>query len=196
MKPMKYALILFLTLIIIQPLFAQEIPVPPAPPTPKEHSSYWELSEQEEQSYLNDLDAELKLKLNEIKKHDPEKYAEFLRELHWRNMENQFMIQGRDKDLVELERKLVESEIRTEALALNYQSAAAADKEKIKKDLAKHVGELFDQKEQQRKWEVESLESEIEELKTKIISRQKNRETIIRRRVEELLGFEQDLEWD
>ena len=38
--------------------------------------------------------------------------------------------------------------------------------------------------------------SEIEKLKQKIISRQNNKETIIRRRVEELLGVEEDLEWD
>ena len=66
----------------------------------------------------------------------------------------------------------------------------------IPPDELKNVGDLFDQKEQQRKWEVEMLENEIEELKKKIASRQKNKNTIIRRRVEELLGVEEDLEWD
>jgi hypothetical protein len=40
------------------------------------------------------------------------------------------------------------------------------------------------------------LENEIEKLKQKIAGRQKNRDVIIRRRVEELLGVEEDLEWD
>jgi hypothetical protein len=198
MRSMKFVITFIFTFVIIQPIFGQNEPTPPTPPEMPEEMShnYWELSEQEEQNYLNDLDAELKLKLKEIKKHDAEKYAEFLRELHWKQMETHYMAKGKDKERMELERKIVESEIRTEALALNYQSASSTDKEQVKKDLAKNVGELFDQKEQQRKWEVEMLESEIEELKQKITSRQKNKQTIIRRRVEELLGVEEDLEWD
>ncbi len=194
MKSINVALSIALLFFFSQFTLGQEVvPSPPAPPEPEEHPSYWELSEQEEQNYLKDLDAELKLKLKEIKKHDAEKYAEFLRELHWRRMETHFMARGKERERFELERKITESEIRTEALAIKYQSSPS---EEIKRELTKNVGELFDQKEKQRKWEVEMLESEIAKLKEKIISRQKNRETIIRRRVEELLGVEEDLEWD
>ena len=193
MKSLKYAAALTMFLISTQLMLGQEtLPTPPKPPEPAA-PSYWELSEQEEQSYLKDLDAELKLKLKEIKKHDAEKYAEFLRELHWRKMETQYMARGKERERLELERQITESEIRTEALAIKYQEKPS---EEIKKELTKNVGELFDQKEKQRKWEVEMLENEIAELKEKIAGRQKNRETIIRRRVEELLGLEEDLEWD
>jgi hypothetical protein len=194
MKSIKYAITLVMFLISTQIMLAQEtLPAPPVPPEPEEPASYWKLSEQEEQSYLKDLDAELKLKLKEIKKHDADKYAEFLRELHWRQMETHYMTRGKERERLELERKITESEIRTEALAIKYR---ANPSEEIRKELAKNVGELFDQKEKQRKWEVETLENEIAQLKEKIVSRQKNRDIIIRRRVEELLGVEEDLEWD
>jgi len=195
MKSLKYLLVFIFTLAVIQSVYGQEIPETPEPPESPEapSHSYWKLGELEEQNFLNGIDAELKLKLKEIKEHDAEKYAELLRELHWRRMETHYMPRGHDKERMELERKIVESDIRTEALAIKYQSAPSED---VKKELAKYVGDLFDQKEQQRKWEVQMLESEIEKLKQKIVSRQKNKETIIRRRVEELLGVEEDLEWD
>jgi hypothetical protein len=195
MKPIKYVFVLLFASALFLPVFAQNetVPRPPKPPDEPDVSSYWKLTEQEEQSYLEDLDAEIKLKLKDIKAHDANKYAEYLRELHWRRMENHFMVKGRDRERLELERKITESEIRTEALAIKYESAPS---EEIKKELTKSVRDLFDQKEQQRKWEIEMLENEIKELKKKITSRQQNKETIIRRRVEELLGVEDDLEWD
>jgi hypothetical protein len=198
MKSMKYALILIFTFVITQALFGQKEPQPPTAPETLDrlHSEYWKLSEQEEQSYLSDLEAELKLKLQEIKKHNAERYAELLRELHWRRMETHYMARGAEKQQWELQRSLVESEIRIEALAIKYNSSSSSDKESVKRELNKNVGDLFDQKEKQRKLEVEMLEREMENLKKKIVSRQKNKETIVRRRVEELLGVEEDLEWD
>jgi hypothetical protein len=196
MKSTKYLLVLAFLLLNTQFLSGQEVreaPEPPEPPEPDHYRSYWDFSEQEEQSYLKDLDADLKLKLQEIKKHDQDKYAEYLRELHWRRMENHFMVRGKEKERLKLERKLTESEIRIEALAIKYQTSPSDD---IKKELTKNVGDLFDQKEMVRQWEVEMLENEIANLKQKITNRNKNKDIIIRRRVEELLGVEEELEWD
>ena len=191
MKPLKYLVLTTLLFLQSAILIAQEeIELPPPPPP------YFQLSEKEEQEYLTNINSELKLKLKEIKEADKEKYAEFLRQLHWKNMEHSFMHMGREKEMMKNEKQIIEYEILTESLALEYKSAPSSGKTKIKKDLQKNLGNLFDLKEMQRERQVKLLEEEIAKLKEKIATRKKNKDIIIRRRTEELLGEGKYLEWE
>ncbi len=192
MNILKY--LVLTTLIFLQSviLIAQEeIEVPPLPPHP-----YFQLSHEDEQEYLKNIKSELKLKLKEIKENDKERYADLLRELHWKNMERSFMHMGKEKEMIEKDKQIIEYEILTESLAFEYQKSSQSEKTKIKKELKKNLGQLFDLKETQREKEVKLLEERIVKLKEKITSRKKNKDIIIRRRTEELLGENDYLEWE
>lgn len=198
MNKAKHLLFIIIPILLTQSIYSQEkIPLPPVPPViADEVLSYFELTEKEELAYLKNLDAELKLRLQEIKENDKEKYAEYLRELYWKQMKGAYRLRGREKKLYEIEKQIIEYEIMSESLALKFKKASASGKEKIREDLKKYVSTLFDQKEQRRQWEVDMLEEQLAELKTKIAGRQKNKEVIVRRRLEELLDEEEELEWE
>ena len=192
MKYLKYLVIIVILLNLPTILFAQEDPdLPPPPPPP-----YFELSSEDEQEYLKNIDSDLKLKLQQIKQFNQQKYVEYLQELRWRGMELSYMHMGKEKEMIKREQQIVEYNILTESLAIEYQKASSAEKEKIKKELEKNLNNLFDLKEMQRESEVKVLEAEIKKLKQKIASRKNNKSTIIRRRTEELLGEEKYLDWE
>lgn len=192
---MKYLKYLVITVILLNSstiLFAQEEPdFPPDPPPP-----YFELSSEDEQEYLKNIDPDLKLKLQKIKQFNQQKYVEYLQELRWRGMELSYMHMGKEKEMIKREQQIVEYNILTESLAIEYQKASSSEKERIRKDLEKNLNNLFDLKEMQRESEVKMLEVEIKKLKQKIASRKNNKSTIIRRRTEELLGEEKYLDWE
>ncbi len=192
MKTLKYLMLTTLLFLQSATLIAQEeFELPPPPPPP-----YFQLTPEDEQEYLKNIKSELKIKLEEIKKNDKERYADLLRELHWKNMERSFMRMGKEKEMIEKDKQIIEYEILTESLAFEYQKASKSEKEKIKKNLKKSLSQLFDLKESQREKEVKMLEERIVKLKEKIASRKKNKDIIIRRRTEELLGENDYLEWE
>lgn len=190
MELLKYFVTTLLLLTSFQSIFAQNELMPP-PLLPQ-----WELSSEDEQEYLKNINSELKLKLQKIKEYDEQKYQQYLQELRWRGMELSFMHKGHDKEMIERERQLIEYEILTESLAIEYQKSSTSEKANIKKELEKNLSNLFDLKEVQREDEVKMLEQEITKLKEKVANRKKNKEVIIRRRMEELLGEEKYLDWE
>lgn len=189
MKLITNFILIFLLIANFQLLIAQIEPDPPPPPD-------WKLSSQDELEYLNNIDSEVKLKLQKIKEHNEQKYQQYLQELQWRGMELSHMYMGKEKEMIQREQQIVEYNILTESLAIEYQKASSTEKEKIKKELEKNLEYLFDLKEKQRESEVKMLEEEIDKLKEKIASRKNNKSTIIRRRIEELLGQEKYLDWE
>lgn len=192
MNSLKYLVLIAMLFLQSAILIAQEeFEVLPSPPPP-----YFQLSPAEEQEYLKNINSELKLKLKEIKESNKERYADLLRELHWKNMEHSFMHMGKEKEMMKNEKQIVEYEILTESLALEYKSATSSGKTNIKKELQKNLSNLFDLKEMQRETEVKLLEDQIKKLKEKIATRKNNKDIIIRRRTEELLGEDKYLEWE
>lgn len=190
MNSLKYLMLISVLFLQSAILIAQEeLEIPPPPP-------YFPLNAAEEQEYLKNINSELKLKLKEIKESNKERYADLLRELHWKSMEHSFMHMGREKEMMKNEKQIIEYEILTESLALEYKSTTSSGKTKIKKELQKNLSNLFDLKETQRETEVNLLEKEINQLKEKIATRKKNKDIIIRRRTEELLGEGKYLEWE
>ncbi|MBL1213893.1 MAG: hypothetical protein HND52_11105 [Ignavibacteriae bacterium] len=199
---MKRKTLLLALLFFISPLFlmAQEEPSPPETPAPvhervREFKHFFELNEQEEQKLLQKLNAELQKNFAELKKYDTEEYFELLMESQYRNMRYPFATK-KEKEMLQREKKIFELEVATRSLSSKYNSDKSADKSKLKSQLTSTISELFDLKELNRQSQVKELERELASLKKELDIRSKNKTEIIRRRVQELLGEDDYLDWD
>lgn len=191
MKTSKIFLLFLVTCVYAGNIYAQhEIEVPRAP----DLFSH-ELSKEEEEEYLKNVDDKLKQQLAEIKNQNKSKYNKLLRELYFKQLNFSFPGSSSTESR-ELAKKILEYEIYTTALAGKYKSANSAEKVKIKEDMSRHLSELFDLKEKERKLEVEKLEMKLQELKKAIDVRSKNKNEIVQRRMQELFGEGQYLDWE
>ena len=189
----KVCLILFLLTVTIK---AQDrIAVPKAPRFSGVISDFLQMSEEEEKEYLKSLSPDLRADLEEIKKINKERYFELLRETHFTRFNFPFMGK-REKEEMEIEKKIAEYNISTELLGLKYQKAKDSERSKIKSDLIIKLGELFELKEQQRKMEVAQLQKDLEELKKSLEVRKNNKDAIVQKRLNELTGMGDYLDWD
>ncbi|MCW8850431.1 MAG: hypothetical protein OQJ81_10675 [Melioribacteraceae bacterium] len=153
------------------------------------------MSEEDEKELLKNINKELKIELEVIKNVNKEKYFELLRESQYKNMKIPFMVK-REKAMWEREQKIFEAEVKAEALAAKYSKAKQAEREIIKRDLKEELKTLFDKKEERRREEVMELENQLQELRKSLEVRQKNKNQIIERRIQELLEEDEYLEWD
>jgi hypothetical protein len=206
MKNLKFnQILLFIIIFIPAIIFAQEkstaTPAPPAPPAEPNYDfsfdfeGFPEMKEQEEKALLQNLKKDLQDQLKIIKTKNKEKYFEFLQQSQFKNMRIPF-IAKREKEMYERENKIFELEVNTEALATQYKSAAKSEKERIKTELKQKLNDLFVQKEEDRKQEVQKLEQELKELKESLDVRLKNKNEIINRRMQELLDEDKYLDWE
>ena len=86
-------------------------------------------------------------------------------------------------------------ELFTEVLSIRYEHANDKEKTKIINDLKSKLNLLFDMKEKARNLEVEMLEKELAQLKKSLKVRKNNKSEIINRRLNELIGKGEYLEW-
>ena len=192
----KLCLMLFiLTASTVTVIGQNRISVPNAPRISADVPGILQMTEEEEKEYLKSLNPNLRADLEEIKKLDKERYYDLLRDAHFTRFDFPFMDKS-EKERMEVDRKITEYNISTELLALKYQSAKDSDKSKIKSDLIKKLGELFELKEQQRKIEVAQLQKELEELKKSLQVRKNNKDAIVMKRFNELTGMGDYLDWD
>ena len=193
-KRVSYVIVLFA--IISQTILAQEkIKVPEPPRFDFEFHEFFKLSEEDEKELLKNINKDLKKELEIIKKVNKDKYVEFLKQSQYKNMAIPFMVK-REKETWEREQKIFEAEVKAEAFAARYSEARQAEKEQIKKNLKEELKTLFDQKEERRRDEVAELENQLKELRKSLEVRQKNKNQIIERRIQELLEEDEYLEWD
>ena len=193
-------IILFVTLFVFSQItFAQA-----EPKEPREFENarfefdfqnFLGMNEEDEKELLKNLKKDLQDELRTIKNVDKEKYFELLRESQFKSMHLPFM-EKREKVMLERENEIFEAEIKAEALAAKYEKSKESEKSKIKSQLKSILSNLFEQKEERRKEEVESLQEELVELKKSLAARQRNKNQITERRLQELLEEEEYLEWD
>ena len=185
-----------LFVIFMQTVFAQEKPkVPVAPKFDFEFHEFFKMSEEDEKELLKNVKSELKEELDVIKSVNKEKYFEFLRQSQYKNIAVPFLVK-REKATWEREQKIFEAEVKAEALAAKYSKARQGEKENIKRNLREELKTLFDKKEERRREEVAELENQLQELRKSLEVRQKNKNQIIERRIQELLEEDEYLEWD
>ena len=156
-------------------------------------------SEQDEQEILKHLSPELKNELLKVKEVDQERYKELLYECS----SGSYIYEGYmgymesfEKERYETEKKVNELEVLTESLGIRYEHAKNDnDKQKIINELKSNLNQLFDAKEKSRSLEVEVLEKELAQLKESLKVRQQNKNEIINRRLNELIGKGDYLDW-
>ncbi|MGI9174971.1 MAG: hypothetical protein ACR2GR_06600 [Rhodothermales bacterium] len=106
------------------------------------------------------------------------------------------MQQG-NKDLYERLMKERELEAKSQMLAARIRALTEDDPERkaLTEELRQQLDEIFVLKEENRRRETEQLEKELKVLRDQLSKREEKREQIIERRLNELLGRPQDLEW-
>ena len=181
-------------LFIISSTYGQEI-LPEEPVAPM-HPWDGQIDAQEEARILEKLPSELKADLLKVKEVDPEQYKELLRDAQYANFDifTGFM-DDLERELYKSERKIDELELHTKAMGIQYQQANQDNKQKLKREMRTKLGILFDMKEKQREMEVKMLEKELAQLKESLVVRKKNKDDIILRRLSELTGTDEYLDW-
>jgi hypothetical protein len=196
MKSRGVSIVALFFVMFLQTAFSQEkIKVPEPPNYDFEYHEFFKMSEDDEKELLKNINKDLKKELEVIKTVNKERYFDFLRQSQYKNMAVPFLVK-REKLTWEREQKIFEAEVKAEALAAKYSKAKQTEKENIKRNLREELKTLFDQKEERRREEVAELEKQLQELRKSLEVRQKNKNQIIERRIQELLEEDEYLEWD
>lgn len=154
-----------------------------------------EMSKEEEEKLLKAVPAEVRQKLEEIKKIDKKKYTHLLRNYNfgfvgWTTQLDDSFSLKKDSS------KEKELEIDVELLVLKYKNGDDNNKAKLKTDLNAKLAELFDLKEVKKQEEVKRLEKRLQELKESLQLRKQNKGEIVNKRIQELLGDSKYLRWE
>lgn len=192
---MLYIVIIFASTKIICPQDEPKLQKEGLPP------AYWksqQLTEENEGKILNALQPKVKEDLLKVKSINKDKYYELLSgspnlyfESGW-----EFFLDPLEKKMFDKQQKIEQVEIHTEALGFLYQNSKSSEQKKIKAQLRNELEQLFDLKEQQKRLDVEMLEFQLQELKTSLDARKKNKNEIINKRFNELIGISNYLDWD
>jgi hypothetical protein len=198
MKNIKwYTTVLVMTFFITSVSLAQELTKPPKPPKAPKIVGYSNEDVQDEKELLDKMSPELKADLLKVKDIDKEEYEDLLRNVSYSSydMYTGFM-EPKEKERYENERIIDEMEVRSEALGIRYEhSSSESEKQKIASDLKTVLNQLFDMKERSRTLEVEHLEKELKQLKESLKVRKQSKNEIINRRLNELIGKGDYLDW-
>ncbi len=176
-----------------------KIPKPPKPPKINfdfDFDGVFKMKPEEEKEIFSKLKTTLKNQLSEIKKYDKNQYFRLLRESQYKYMD--FPFSSSEEQLNQINNgKIFELEVASKALVVKYQNSKNSDtKTKLKSQLIKTLNKLFELKEENRRNEVKELEEELKELRKSLRIRMENKDEIIKRRVQELLGEDDYLEWE
>jgi hypothetical protein len=154
------------------------------------------IGEQDENEILKSLPPELKKELLKVKELDAKRYQELLRETSYTRYEVYAgYMESYERKRYDTERQVRELELFTETLSVRYEHANDNEKPKIINDLKSKLNQLFDMKEKARSLEVEFLEQELAQLKESLKVRKSSKSEIINRRLNELIGKGDYLDW-
>lgn len=200
---MKSSLMILLSTMLAVPLMSIIYAQPEPPEFPKGElapvfEEFQEMTKKNEDKILKTIPTEIKQDLLMVKKIDEDKYYDILSEAphFFFDLENAFMIDPFEKKRMEQSQVVGHWEMHTKALGFLYQHSSENEKPGIKTKLQTKLEQLFDLKEEERKLEVKMLEHQLQELKTYFEVRKNNKTQIINRRMQELLGMGEYLDWD
>jgi hypothetical protein len=174
--------------------FSQEISDEPLTPRISEYPL--QISEKDEKEIMAKLPADLKADLLKVKELDQERYRELLVETSYSQYDVylEFM-EASEKERYETEIVVQQLELQTEALGIQYAHAKENQKSALISKLKNKLSELFEMKEKERALNVEILERELAQLKESLTIRKQNKNEIINRRLNELIGKGDYLDW-
>lgn len=159
-----------------------------------------EMSKEEEEKILKTMSAEMRSKLEEIKKLNKNKYYQLLRSSFpfgylstaFSNQEVYTGLLNSNESL----KKEKDLEIDAELLALKIKNADGNTQQKLKSELAGVLNQLFDIRESKKESEIKQLEKRLQDLKESIQARKQNKNEIVQRRIQEMLGDSRYLRWE
>jgi len=200
---MKCRLMVLLSTMLALPLISIIYAQPETPGFPDDvlapvFEEFQEMTKKNEDKILKTIPTEIKQDLLMVRKIDEDKYFDILSEAphFFFDLENAFMIDPFEKKRMEQSQVVGHWEMHTKALGFLYQHSSENEKPAIKTKLQTKLEQLFDLKEEERKLEVKMLEHQLQELKTYFEVRKNNKTQIINRRMQELLGMGEYLDWD
>ncbi len=175
-----------------------EIPEPPEIAETVFSGNFFKVSKEEEAEYLKNLSPKLKKEMLELKQIDEKAYNKIL----WKTRFN-YSLSGlnlgalfsNDKKAASKKKEMSELELYTQILGAKIKHAGSKDREAMSKQLRENLNRLFDLKQENRNKELGSLREKITELSKSIEKRQRNKNAIIQRRIEELTGESEYLKW-
>ncbi|MCA9733797.1 MAG: hypothetical protein H6696_02120 [Deferribacteres bacterium] len=144
--------------------------------------------------FLGELVPEAVPALAELENEKPHAYERELRQAlrEKRILERQKI---RDRKEYENSSKRIVLQHKTKVLAYQYRKAVESDKPALKKQLRNQLSELFDMREQDRELEIQHLEKRLNELRLQLQKRKPNKEKIIEKRLDTMLGVDKELQW-
>ncbi|RLD17464.1 MAG: hypothetical protein DRI33_05030 [Caldiserica bacterium] len=171
--------------------------IPKTPEPPLEPTLFYghDISKEDETKILAKLPEDVKADLLKVKELDEEEYRNLLFSASHLGYEYYLYDTKFEKEMVETSKRINELDLQTEILGIQYFHADAQERTKIKKELQSKLEMLFDLKEKERRSEVEMLERELAELKASLEVRKRNKADIILRRLSELIGKDDYLDW-
>lgn len=104
-------------------------------------------------------------------------------------------LESTDPEMYKLLKEDYDLERRTRELAIQYRRASGQQRPAIREQLEKLIDEHFQVRQERRLLELKRLEEELERLREAIQRRDETRQTLVRDRVKELLGDEDDLDF-
>jgi len=102
-------------------------------------------------------------------------------------------LQKSDPEMFTLQKEEADLERQTGELAVQYRRAEASQRGEIKQQLEKLVNQHFDVRQRRRELEIKRLEQELQRLREAVQRRNKARDEVVKKRVSELIGQEDDV---
>ncbi len=157
----------------------------------------------EEQARLAQEYAKQALDLQHSLKFSPERQAEWARmqfdlqkELAMAGLYKDRLMDFADSEQVTRSKEIMMLESRSMELSSLFKENKDPEKQKkIEQELGGVVAQLFDLREAQRERDITRLESDLTQMKKKLDERRSHKEEIVRKRLDQLLGKKDDLEW-
>jgi len=157
----------------------------------------------EEQARLAKEYAAQALELQRSLKLSPERQADLARmqfqlqnELSLAGLYKDRLMDFADSEQLERSKQTMMLEARCMELSSLYKESKESDKQlKIEAELGTTIDQLFDLREAQREKDISRLESDLAQMKSKLEERRANKAQIVKRRLDQLLGKKDDLEW-
>lgn len=170
------------------------------------NKKYYELLEKgkeppksEEEKYLKEIPKDLSEELSKIKNVDKKSYFKLLKEA-W-NIDNYFTYAIHEYPFKlsssELKNELIKQEfrknIRIKIITIKYNVSKENDKKDLRIKLKTELNELFEIKGRMKSEEIKYLESKLKQLKSVLDDRQKNKNGIVEKKINEVLHKKDDI---
>jgi len=161
------------------PGMEDERKMPPLPP---------EAAKDEEQArgFIRENIPEMQEEVEHLRRDNPQKYFHKLRELG---------PMLKDHEAREMLKRNMKAEFKVRQLVQGAKKAQGAEKETLKKDLEKALGEEFDAKLAGHELKLKKMQDEISQLKARIEKRKAVKDKIVQKRLGEMMGDVESWDW-